>query len=334
MLKKQLIYVLCGSLSLMFGCGKGEEAVTSPSYKDVNWFVIPDKPGEFNQLAYGIYNESGIPIFVNDILGEEYYAKDKDGNPILRTETFNITYVLFGLTGDQDEFASIMEVRECNDEAAQVKAAKAIRDKVIPRIPPLGGMCPKCYFLVDSIVDNTKPGYVLAKTVHSAVKGVVVGDMDKILKMTGDELDVWCGKVIGVKQVNWIRNNCDLAEFYDITREGAPGALTWYDLNYTVDNSEYAQLDDILQLAGMFGLRLDTPERRITLNEEGDILNYVARVYVYRGREQEFYDKYGQLDQAFHNIHGVNNKVVYKYELMKEYVAAFELAYNVKKINW
>ena len=72
MLKKYLLYGIFGCLLVLVGCNKDEEEITSPSYADRNWFVIPDKPGEFNQLVYKIYAETGVPIFVSDTLGEEY----------------------------------------------------------------------------------------------------------------------------------------------------------------------------------------------------------------------------------------------------------------------
>ena len=59
MLKKYLLYGICGCLLAFTGCNDDEEEVTTPSYADQNWFVIPDKPGEFNQLVYNIYQDHG-----------------------------------------------------------------------------------------------------------------------------------------------------------------------------------------------------------------------------------------------------------------------------------
>lgn len=75
MLKKYLLYGICGCLLTLIACNKDEEEVTEPSYADADWFCIPDKPGEFNQLAYDIYTETGVALFVNDILGGRVLCK-------------------------------------------------------------------------------------------------------------------------------------------------------------------------------------------------------------------------------------------------------------------
>ena len=148
---RRLLYGILGCLLLLEACNKEDEDV-KPSYADVNWFQVTDKPGELNQLLYKIYLDTGMPIFVNDTLGEENYATSADGTSMSRLERLNLAYELFG-SADTQVSDTIEDPRFvlCKNEAAMIKAAELIRDKVIPRIPKSGDGRAKCYFIVDSL---------------------------------------------------------------------------------------------------------------------------------------------------------------------------------------
>lgn len=53
--------------------------------------------------------------------------------------------------------------------------------------------------------------------------------------------------------------------------------------------------------------------------QEQDVLEYVTRVCNYQGREQEFLDEMAGFD-----------KVIRKFQLMREYVSIFEKTFNTK----
>lgn len=325
MLKKYLLYGICGCLLAFTGCNDDEEEVTTPSYADQNWFVIPDKPGEFNQLVYNIYVETGVPIFVNDTLGEEYYAKDMEGNVINRLETFNLSYMLFGSTEDQVD-GSTMYAVQSRDTAAMIKAATLLRDRVLPKLPKVGEGRPKCFFLVDSLNDTKIVQYsyfnpamtvkIANQPLYVATKGIVVGQLCDINQMTEEEIDLWCGRVIAAKITSWLMSDAmDLAEWYNITDEGA--GSSWY--KKTIENWYPDYRADIKASAGMFGWYIDRPEFRMAQTQEQDVLEYVTRVCNYQGREQEFLDEMAGFD-----------KVIRKFQLMREYVSIFEKTFNTK----
>ncbi|WP_368236977.1 hypothetical protein [Butyricimonas faecihominis] len=325
MLKKYLLYGIFGCLLVLVGCNKDEEEITSPSYADRNWFVIPDKPGEFNQLVYKIYAETGVPIFVSDTLGEEYYAKDAEGNPILRTEKFNLSYVMFGSTED-DRQGSTHYIVQSSDTPAMLKAAELIRNRVLPHVPKVGEALPKCYFLVDSLNENANlilpwsqlPCRIENKPLYVAMKGVVVGQLCDILQMTDEEIDLWCGRVIASKLVSWMLNgnmNMDLVKWYAITNEGTRDA--YYNKAYASTASEYNF--DVYKDMGMLGWYVDIPDVRATYTQEDDLIEYVARVYAYRGCEQEFLDRYADYD-----------KVLRKFQMMQGFVNTFEEWWDLK----
>lgn len=198
---KRYLYMLCACVLALSACNRDDEDVHA-TYADANWFVIPDKPGEFNQLVYEIFRETGMPIFVNDTLGEEYYATDAQGNALFRTESFNIWYSLFGDMEKTDTQKGDCYTVQSADTVAMIKAATVIREQVIPRLPKTGEWRPKCYFMVDSINDKMTVwiGFDVNKlnvnniACYAALKGVAVGQLCDIEKMGEKELALWAGR--------------------------------------------------------------------------------------------------------------------------------------------
>ena len=328
--------MLFAGLLIFSSCNREDEEVHA-TYADANWFVIPDKPGDFNQLAYDIFQETGIPIFVNDTLGEEYYAVDAQGNPIFRTESFNIWYSLFGMMDRPDTHKGDCYIVQSADSAAMIKAATVLRERVIPLLPPSGEFRPKCYFLVDSINDNYAAtiGFSTAKfrmenlTCYSALKGIVVGQLCDIETMTDEELDLWAGKILAVKIAPWIIATYEiderLSEFYEITNSEATNAKkTFYGQTYASYTTNYE--NDMFVKAGMFGWFVEgaylsgsvTDNARVTYTQESDIAEYVARVYAYRGKESKFKTEYEAYD-----------KVIKKFDIIRQFVAEYEERYHV-----
>lgn len=324
MLRKYLLYGICSTLLTLGACNRENEEVAVPSYVDANWFCIPDKPGEYNQLAYEIYTETGVPLFVNDTLGQEYYAKDAEGNPIIRTETFNLTYMLFGNTTDQTLFVKDYIVQSA-DTSAMVTAANLIRKRVIPHLPKKGIARPKCYFLLDSLntqklvsfysyvapPDGIMDTCVVTLSAKSALKGVAVGELHRVNKMSEKEQCIWCGKILGVKVAAWLLEYADLSEWYKISED----AGIRYETNYfhTVTN---AQRDP--KEFGMFRWYIDRDLYKVTLPQEQDIIDFVAYVYAYRGQKAEFMAEYGEY-----------RDIVKKFDQMCDYVSDFEREFDV-----
>ncbi len=325
MFKKSLLYAIVGLL-VFASCNKDEEEVYSPSGKDHKFFVIEDKPGEFNQLVYRIYTETGMPIFVNDTLGEEAYAYDADGNPITRVERFDFLYQMFG-NNLLEEGKVVTRLVQSADTARMIEAAELIRDKVLPYIPKSGNVRPNSYFLVDSICHDvadvgwTITYYPTTLPVYVSLKGVVVqmGDWEK------ENKELWCARIIASKMVPWILENVDLTEWYNITLE--PVNPIWKTIEY---NAFYAPTEekpiDLLTDAGMFDWQVVGPEEEQvswgqtvivqyygTMTQEQDVREYVARVYAYRGRETEFRAEYAAYE-----------KVIRKFDMMREWVLLFE----------
>lgn len=324
---KKVIIGIAGCLMLLNACNKDEEEITLPSRKDRDWFVIEDKPGELNQLLYKIYTENNMSIFVNDTLGIEVYTEDRQGNPVCRTETFNIFYQLFGTPSDQGGSWDIQNnyIRASADTAAMILAAELIRDKVLPYLPEKGKYRPKSYLLLDSLKEGwTAAEYVFVPEfttieyagkesipTYVAMKGVAIGGLCDLKKMTEDEKAIWAGQIIASKIVTWINDiQLDKTQWEDITREGST-AYSLFDYDVFDDNVDYSA--DIEELAGMFDWFVDTEEVRITISEDLDMLEMMARVYAFRGRENDFLKNYAE-----------DSKIYRKFQVAKTYVESFE----------
>ncbi len=334
MFKKGLLYTVLGMLAFA-ACNKDDEEIDTPSGKDRDFFAIEDKPGEFNQLVYRIYKDTGIPIFVNDTIGEEVYAYDAAGNPIMRVEKLDFLYQMFG-DYKNEEGTVLTRLVQSADTAKMIEAAELIRDKVLPYIPEAGNARAKSYFLVDSIchtcVEASWMGatyYPTTLPVYVAQKGVVVqmGNWEK------EDKDIWCGRIIASKIATWmLAGNIDLTDWYNITLESVNPVWGVINYNTFIAPSEANPLD-LLADAGMFDWQVVGPivestvwgqtiktQKRGTMTQEQDVREYVARVYAYRGRENEFRTEYAAYD-----------KVLRKFEMMLEYVELFEKTFHVKR---
>ena len=331
MMKKYLLLGVLGCGLAFTACNRDEEEA-HPTYADKNWYQVADKPGELNQLLYKIYVDTGMPIFVNDTLGEENYATDASGNPVYRVEDLNLSYALFGSVEAQRSDTIRNEyVVLSKDEAAMIKAAELIRDRVIPNLPKNLEGRPKCYLIADSLnvlwtytnsyLDIPTMSFVtetyrknIPGHVYVALKGMAVGDLCDILDMTPEEEDVWVGRILAAKPAEWISTNLATteSEFYTITTEGLipilgdPSYGGAYALPMTVDEEAKLGIFEPLGVCEDIGFWA-------TPTIEQDVLEFAARVYAYKGREDELLSKYDP-----------TSKVYRKFKVMQEYVAMYE----------
>lgn len=121
-------FIVYGILSVLSFVGCDKEDDLSWNGERTNWFEIQDKPGRFNQLAYQVYRESGLPIFVNDTIGTEIRGTDAYGEPIIHHEMFVVGYSITSQLGEAGFVLS-------SDTANMLKAVELIRDRVIPNLP-------------------------------------------------------------------------------------------------------------------------------------------------------------------------------------------------------
>ena len=71
MWKSYLLYSLC-VFTLLTSCN--EEDIKLDASTVVDWFAVPDRPGELGHLLHKIYKETGVSIFVNDTFRIKRYS--------------------------------------------------------------------------------------------------------------------------------------------------------------------------------------------------------------------------------------------------------------------
>ena len=317
MMKRYLfLYVFLVLLLGVSACGNEDDLV--PTGEGARVLSIPDKSGRFNELAYEIYTNTGMPIFVNDTLMEEQRGVDYEGNPIIHYEMFVIGYSIFS----QTKPASIVL---SSDTTAMVKAAGLIRDKVIPRFMPQ--YKPFCILMADSLYSiyrawTANRGFLAYGTpeyAHKDMMGVVVGYLSDISNMSEDEQEMWAGRILGTQIVEEIQSRYtdELNEFYNLSLKS--GKATWHDavmyakldgtpitVGYDVDFRNVGFLEWIWN--GKFSatqLVRKYPSTKI------DVIGYIAAVYAFD--EAKFNEMYKDYPLC-----------VEKYKLMKAIVAKFE----------
>lgn len=181
-----------------------------------DWYKVEDKPGEVNHLLYKMYKYYDVTIFINDTLGQEERGVDAYGEPIVHTELFDMGYYVYGTYTDGRMTLSA-------DSVAMIVAINMIEDRVIPHLPESGAYRPHSFLLADSVFLTQQIGfsYVTYETdIYSrGIRGMVIGKLNAIKKMSEDELKWLGGEILAVKCADWIQEFCvdELLDFYKIS---------------------------------------------------------------------------------------------------------------------
>ena len=308
-------YLLLGfAMLVLWACNTGEDEV-KPTESARDWFEIKDAPGEFNHLCYEIYKNYGLSIFVNDTLGQESRGTDAFGYPILHVELFDPGYYVFG--------TSNVGFVLCRDTSRMLKAARLIKERVAPYLPPEGEYRPRALLLVDTVYEYFTYSYRLIGYPEWAfcdgLKGIMAGKLSDIDKMPRDEQNYWAGLILAGKGVDWILQHCqeETEAFYNITDEGSRN--TYYGQQYNSWNDEYSMPP---QEMGFFRWHYPLEEGWpfvYSLPQTFDLRTYMAAVYAFRGEEERF----EMLNQEY-------DKIIRKFRLMQVMVEKYEQANGIK----
>lgn len=323
---KRFLFIY-GVLFLFFLAGCQKEGDLNSSGGDADLFAIQYKTGRFNELAYQIYQETGMPIFVNDTVAKVEQGVDAYGNPRYHYEIFAVGY---GIT-----LYLPTSIALSTDTNAMVEAAGIIREKVIPNLPRHSEYRPYAILLVDTLstptygwsstsgrLPNYRPDYA-----YKSMFGITVGKLADILDMSVEEKSYWAGMILGTNLVGRIMDLYEdkLEDFYAITDTTTTSFYGGrYFLNtqtgvaqplYKVEPQELGFLD--WWLTGPTSNSLLTLIYKIAPSKELDVKMYIAAVYAYT--EEEFRIKYA-------NYH----KCIDKYVAMKSILSDFKEKYDLK----
>lgn len=333
-MKKNILVYGIALLIGFSGCNVQEEDL-QPSGKLNNWLKIDNKPGEFNLLAYEVYQETGMPIFVNDTLGSENRGVDAYGNPIIHHEMYVPRY---SITGPGLGVAIVLS----SDTSAMIEAVRVIREKVIPRLPVNPRYRPLCMLLADTLYNTdydwssmNGPGLAVRDAyAERDMMGIMVGGLADILQKTDDEKAYWAGMIlarnIGSQILSFYAE--ELEDFYAVTDTLKANLYNKFSYKDPVSGAVYSpyfhnmdprqlgflewQLDGraVLMSGGV-----EIPRFKIASpRKEIDVANYIAAVYAWDETEIQ------RVCAGF-------PKCLKKYEIMKELVEDFETNYANKR---
>lgn len=177
MWKSYLLYGLC-VFTLLTSCN--EEDIKLDASTVVDWFAVPDRPGELGHLLHKIYKETGVSIFVNDTLGYVEDGIDANGDPVRFYETVSEKYLLYSSVSRDIRFVL------SQDTAAMLKAVNTIEKWVLPNLPPSGRYRIKSLLLVDSLLtedyggDTIREGGKTAWVFEESIETTPVGKLADI----------------------------------------------------------------------------------------------------------------------------------------------------------
>lgn len=332
MKRNGLVYGI--ALLMGFSACNVQEDELEPSGGLKNWLQIDEKPGEFNQLVYEVYRETGMPIFVNDTLGSEYRGEDAYGNPIIHYEMYVPRY---SITGEGLGAAVVLS----SDTAAMIEAVRVIREQVISRFPENPAYRPRCILLADTLYTTeydwtTTQGRGMSVRDAYADKdmmGIKAGGLADILKKTADEKAFWAGMILARNigpQIESLYAE-ELEDFYAVTDTlkanlynrvsykipgtGAIIAPNFFDIDSKqLGFMEWKLEGDYAMMSGgveVLWLRIVSPTKEI------DVVNFIAAVYAWDETEIQ------RVCAGF-------PKCLMKYEIMKKLVQDFETNYANK----
>ena len=311
MWKSYLLYGLC-VFTLLTSCN--EEDIKLDASTVVDWFAVPDRPGELGHLLHKIYKETGVSIFVNDTLGYVEDGIDANGDPVRFYETVSEKYLLYSSVSRDIRFVL------SQDMAAMLKAVNTIEKWVLPNLPPSGKYRIKSLLLVDSLLtedyggDTIREGGKTAWVFEESIETTPVGKLADIKNMDEPTLKFWAGMVLSAKVYNWLNSHCSdsLKVFYKMTNSDLPKkARTLYNLHAyefyrMIDTGEEidwnadwyfgAELWDhwrmgFLEWGDTEWCEIDPKDsnrwivHRKALEKSCDAMNYIASVYAFSDEE-------------------------------------------------
>lgn len=348
MWKSYLLYSLC-VFTLLTSCN--EEDIKLDASTVVDWFAVPDRPGELGHLLHKIYKETGVSIFVNDTLGYVEDGIDANGEPVRFYETVSEKYLLYSSVSKDIRFVL------SRDTAAMLKAVNTIEKWVLPNLPPSGKYRIKSLLLVDSLLtedyggDTIREGGKTAWVFEESIETTPVGKLADIKDMDEPTLKFWAGMVLSVKVYNWLNGHCSdsLEVFHKMPNSDLPEEanllcnLHAYKFYRMIDTGEEIDLNS----DRYFGAELwdywrmgflewgDTEWKEVDPNDNtrwivhrkvlempSDAMNYIASVYAFS--DEEFKNLFAGVEYSEKCI----QRRLYMKKLVELFCAANGVAYQ------
>lgn len=193
------------------------EDVTKFEDYDRNWFALEDDPSDpAAHAAYEFYQEYGIPVFDNNVIGEQE-RKDVWGNTYIHQETLTLNYSMGGMA-TANSSPSISSFTLC-DKAVVPSAIQFIKNNIMPLLPK--GIHIQSFLLVESMKSQA-----FGDRAFKGLNTIVIANASKLATMEGKEKTQTISAIMRAIMGDYILNNKDykekLEQFYNVSRRLSP----------------------------------------------------------------------------------------------------------------
>ena len=310
---------------LFFAVGCSKEDDLTPSYVDAEWFMIQDNPDDAVQhAAYGVYSSWGIPVFLNDTIGQQERGIDHNGQPIVYHKVLDLNY---NLNNPANVYSIVAKrIALIQDEADKLAGIEFIDKVFLPLVPDIFHI--QSILLLDSIYEQQYAGGAKdMKKVHQAMETLAIADIPVIAGMSVEEKAYRANEILVYLAINYLAKtpSAGLETFKRVSYDPAtqrsyykmevrvpryPGYVCLSPARWEVygfldfDRSKYHYVSDP-----------DVTKWYYTLGDENaDIEDYVMAVISYSS-------------QAFEAEYAESPMVIEKFRIMREVVKSigFEL---------
>ena len=127
MRKNKFLYVLL--LSVLFSACDKEDNLT-PSNLGKDWFTIENSEDPVDRAIYQFYEETGIPVFYNDTIGQETRV-DNWGNSYTHYEILQFSSSALGGTETPNPFSAY----ELCPKESVIDGLEFLREEIVPVLP-------------------------------------------------------------------------------------------------------------------------------------------------------------------------------------------------------
>lgn len=311
------IVMLLFAFFCTIGCSKeGDLEASLADEKD--WMVVPDLPGEYNELRYKLYRDYGITLLCTDTLGMKYLGKDAYGKEIHKTVLYEMGYNIFNV--------AVQEFSLFYDSELATKALKAIEKWVCPNLPTVKGFSPQIIFLVDSLQfrKNFKQTPYNAMVGNfefytGGIRGVTISQIPKLkdLSIDSEEWRLKMGYILAKRAMDWIYAQEDLKEDIVTFKSfasyiGQPNVFYYRMHQNTIfislgkitevvpeyQNNSFLQWDALIENCEPApdpipaGFRYGLVTGYYPEDVNNDLVCYISYYYLYKDRMAEFDERY------------------------------------------
>ena len=206
MRKNKFLYVLL--LSVLFSACDKEDNLT-PSNLGKDWFTIENSEDPVDRAIYQFYEETGIPVFYNDTIGQETRV-DNWGNSYTHYEILQFSSSALGGTETPNPFSAY----ELCPKESVIDGLEFLREEIVPVLPE--SIKIRSFLLLKSLTPRNS---TTSKEAFKGLNTVLISRVAEFRNMSDAERQNMKGAVLNAVLATPVAAYTEeLAAFYQTTR--------------------------------------------------------------------------------------------------------------------